>query len=175
MRRRYSAGIAVATAVLVTGTGVTNAAATDAGPPAARVAVASPAQPSAQLPSQAQIAALFDKWNAALATGDPNRVANLYAPDAVLLPTVSDIRIGRAGIVDYFRTFLLSKPVGRIQQRVITVLGPTAAVDSGLYQFTLTDQNGTKSTVDARYTFVYELRGGSWLIVSHHSSKVPTG
>ncbi|GAB2697465.1 SgcJ/EcaC family oxidoreductase [Kitasatospora kifunensis] len=175
MVRRYSAGIAVATAVLVAGTGATYAVGTNAAPPAARVAVASAAQPSTQLPSRAQIAALFDRWNAALATGDPNRVADLYTPDAVLLPTLSTIRTDRAGIVDYFRTFLQSKPVGRIQQRVITVLGPTSAVDTGLYQFTLTNQDGTKSTVDARYTFVYALRGGSWLIVSHHSSKVPTG
>ena len=36
------------------------------------------------------IAALFDEWNAALATKDPETVANLYAHDAVLLPTVSN-------------------------------------------------------------------------------------
>lgn len=36
------------------------------------------------------IASLFDDWNAALATKDPQQVANLYAHDAVLLPTVSN-------------------------------------------------------------------------------------
>jgi hypothetical protein len=40
-------------------------------------------------PSQQEIAALFDEWNAALATGDPEKVADLYSPDAVLLPTLS--------------------------------------------------------------------------------------
>ncbi len=41
-------------------------------------------------PSKKQIAALFDRWNAALRTGDPEKVAGLYAKDAVLLPTVSN-------------------------------------------------------------------------------------
>jgi hypothetical protein len=36
------------------------------------------------------IASLFDDWNQALATKDPETVANLYAHDAVLLPTVSN-------------------------------------------------------------------------------------
>jgi hypothetical protein len=36
------------------------------------------------------IGGLFDKWNAALQTGNPERVADLYAPDGVLLPTVSN-------------------------------------------------------------------------------------
>jgi hypothetical protein len=34
--------------------------------------------------STQEIAALFDRWNAALATLDPDKVVALYAPDAVL-------------------------------------------------------------------------------------------
>jgi len=33
--------------------------------------------------SAQEIAALFDRWNAALATLDPDKVVALYAPDAV--------------------------------------------------------------------------------------------
>lgn len=32
----------------------------------------------------------FDRWNAALQTRDPETVASLYAPDGILLPTVSN-------------------------------------------------------------------------------------
>jgi uncharacterized protein (TIGR02246 family) len=42
------------------------------------------------LASREMIASLFDAWNQALATKDPNKVADLYAHDAVLLPTVSN-------------------------------------------------------------------------------------
>jgi hypothetical protein len=38
----------------------------------------------------AQIAVLFDRWNESLATHDPDKVTANYAPDAVLLPTVSN-------------------------------------------------------------------------------------
>ncbi|MEU2869301.1 SgcJ/EcaC family oxidoreductase [Streptomyces olivoreticuli] len=125
-------------------------------------------------PTPRRIAALFDRWNAALATRNARTVAALYAPDAVLLPTQSsEIRATHDRIVDYFEHFLQQKPQGRIQERHITVLGPTSAIDTGLYQFTLTDKTGKASKADARYTFVYELRGGHWLIVNHHSSVVP--
>ncbi|MEU3754381.1 SgcJ/EcaC family oxidoreductase [Streptomyces olivoreticuli] len=125
-------------------------------------------------PTPRRIAALFDRWNAALATRNARAVAALYAPDAVLLPTQSsEIRTTHARIVDYFEHFLQQKPQGRIQERHITVLGPTSAIDTGLYQFTLTDKNGKAGKTDARYTFVYERRGGHWLIVNHHSSVVP--
>ncbi|MGW2256008.1 SgcJ/EcaC family oxidoreductase [Kitasatospora sp. NPDC001660] len=170
MRRKYCAAVALTAAVLFTGTGATYATASGAQLSATRSVVVS----TTQLPTEQQIAALFDNWNAALATGDPNRVADLYAPGAVLLPTVSDICTSRAEIVDYFTKFLTSKPVGKIQERFITVLDGTNAVDTGLYQFTLTDKNGSKSTVNARYTFVYELHGGKWLILNHHSSVLPS-
>ena len=50
-------------------------------------------------PSDDQIKALFADWNAALATGDPEKVADRYAPNAVLLPTVSNqVRSTRAEI-----------------------------------------------------------------------------
>jgi uncharacterized protein (TIGR02246 family) len=124
-------------------------------------------------PTQQQIAALFDEWNAALASGNPESVADLYAPDAVLLPTLSpQIRTTRAGIVDYFAHLLPSKPQAVITQEMITVLDRNDAINTGLYTFTLT-QNGAQQQVPARYTFVYQRTDGEWLIVNHHSSVVP--
>ncbi|MFF4735172.1 SgcJ/EcaC family oxidoreductase [Streptomyces sp. NPDC001262] len=167
LRRRHSASTAVATVVvlalpLFTGAGTAHAADSRTG--------------KHHHPTKGQIKALFDRWNAALASGNANRVANLYAPDAVLLPTVSsEIRYTRAARVDYFKHFLENKPVGRIQERRIKILSRDDAVDTGLYEFTLTNKDGSKSKVDARYTFVYEWCRGKWLIVNHHSSAVPTG
>ncbi|MGW1071360.1 SgcJ/EcaC family oxidoreductase [Streptomyces sp. NPDC002537] len=168
MTRRIPVRTAVvAVAVLLTGTGPAYAA--ESAPPHARTAHHAVAKPSPK-----RIAALFDRWNAALATRDARAVAALYARDAVLLPTQSpQIRTTHAEIVDYFEHFLEQKPAGTIQERHITVPGPTSAIDTGLYRFTLTDRNGRVSKVDARYTFAYGLRGGHWLIVNHHSSVVP--
>ena len=56
------------------------------------------------------VRSLFYLWNDALATGDSRIVAARYAPDAVLLPTVSDTpRTNPEAIKDYFDAFLQKK------------------------------------------------------------------
>ncbi|MEU6352392.1 SgcJ/EcaC family oxidoreductase [Streptomyces sp. NPDC047072] len=164
-RRSITKRAAVVTATAVVALGTVGTVAATAGP-----------KPAAK-PSKAQIAGLFDRWNAALKTGDPETVADLYAKDAVLLPTVSNkVRTDHAGIVDYFEHFLANKPVGKKVQTIVNVLDKNSAIDTGVYEFTLTDpKTGAKSTVEARYTYEYEKRGGEWLIVNHHSSKMPEG
>jgi uncharacterized protein (TIGR02246 family) len=125
------------------------------------------------LPSQDEIAALFDQWNAALATGKPENVADQYAPNAVLLPTLSNrIRTNRAEIVDYFTHLLENKTQGRIDRAIITVIDPQTAINTGIYTLALT-QDGQPKNVEARYTFAYQKQNGKWLIVNHHSSKMP--
>lgn len=54
-----------------------------------------------------EITALFDEWNNALQTRDPEQVANLYAGNAIFLPTMSNrVRHTHEEIKDYFSTFL---------------------------------------------------------------------
>ncbi|MBC2659882.1 SgcJ/EcaC family oxidoreductase [Pseudomonas sp. MSSRFD41] len=121
-----------------------------------------------------EIAGLFDRWNSALQTGNPQAVVSLYAPDAVLQPTVSNqVRSTHAQIQDYFEHFMSSRPVGQINYREIRRLGPDAAMDSGVYTFTLTAADGKKHQLQARYTFLYERLGGEWKILNHHSSAMP--
>ncbi|WP_327587856.1 SgcJ/EcaC family oxidoreductase [Nonomuraea sp. NBC_00507] len=171
LRVSACAAFAAGAVLLVTATGGGQATAqTHAAPAAAR-----PAQPAAAAkPSKAQIAALFITWNAALTSGDPRKVADLYAPGAVLLPTASPkIRTNRAQIVDYFEHFLQKKPTGKKIRTIVKVLDANTAIDTGLYRFTLTGKDGKKQSVDARYTYLYEKRGGQWLIVNHHSSVLP--
>ncbi|MFI6375482.1 SgcJ/EcaC family oxidoreductase [Streptomyces sp. NPDC050546] len=134
------------------------------------------AKKSPRTVTKAQVLGLFDNWNAALRTGDPKKVADLYAKDAVLLPTVSNnVRTDRAEIVDYFEHFLKNKPVGTKIESHVNILDRNTAIDTGVYEFALTDhETGEKSTVEARYTYAYEKQpNGKWLIVNHHSSKMP--
>lgn len=120
--------------------------------------------------SERDIAALFDRWNESLQTGDPENVADNYADDSILLPTVSDTpRVTRAGRVEYFEHFLEDQPFGRIDLRRIYI-GCNSAVDAGLYTFTF---GRTGDMVAARYSFSYKWDGRRWLITSHHSSAMP--
>jgi uncharacterized protein (TIGR02246 family) len=168
-RRRIA--VATATAVLAAGTFALGAGVAGADAESTSGKHAKPA-------TKVQVLGLFDQWNAALQTGDPKKVADLYAKDAVLLPTVSNqVRTDRAAIVDYFEHFLQNKPKGTKIQSVVNVLDRDTVIDTGVYEFTLTDrETGEKSTVKARYTYAYEKQpDGTWLIVNHHSSKMPQG
>ncbi|WP_329104713.1 SgcJ/EcaC family oxidoreductase [Micromonospora sp. NBC_01699] len=157
-------------AALVTGAAISAAAVT--APTVVVTATPVPTGIPAQ-PTEQQIRDLFKGWDEALATGDPARVADRYAPDAVLLPTVSnEVRKTPAGIVDYFDHFLEKKPRGTIKDSTVKILGDRDAIDTGVYEFTVTE-GGVAGKVEARYTFVYELRDGKWLIVNHHSSQMP--
>ncbi|MGA9700039.1 SgcJ/EcaC family oxidoreductase [Pseudomonas sp.] len=131
----------------------------------------------AQAPANVQdreIAGLFDRWNSALQSGNVKAVVDLYAPGAVLQPTVSNqVRNTPELIANYFDHFLALKPVGQINYREIRQLGSNVAMDSGVYTFTLTEKNGEVRHVQARYTFVYEQVGGQWKILNHHSSAMP--
>ncbi len=121
-----------------------------------------------------EIAGLFDRWNSALKTGNAQSVVDLYAPNAVLQPTVSNqVRTTPAQIKDYFDHFLALKPIGQINYREIRQLGDNVAMDSGVYTFTLTEATGKTRAVQARYTFVYEQVDGQWKILNHHSSAMP--
>ena len=119
--------------------------------------------------SEKQIAALFERWNTSLQTGDPKKVVANYSARSILLPTVSNKpRLTAEEKEDYFEHFLQSKPVGTIDSRIIEI-DCNSAIDAGLYTFRFADG----SEVKARFTFTYKWNGKQWLISSHHSSAMP--
>ena len=68
------------------------------------------------------IKGLFDEWNSALQTGEPKKVAALYASDAILLPTVSNkVRHNHDEIEDYFVHFLARGPQGEIDESNVRI------------------------------------------------------
>ncbi len=120
--------------------------------------------------TKAEIAALFDRWNASLLSHDPHKVVANYAPDSILLPTVSNKpRLTAAEKEDYFEHFLENGPSGKIDMRHIEIDCNTA-IDAGLYTFTF---GKTGAVVHGRYTYTYRWDGSQWLITSHHSSAMP--
>jgi uncharacterized protein (TIGR02246 family) len=119
--------------------------------------------------SQGEVQDLFERWNSALQSQDPEQVARLYSREAVLLPTLSDEpRTDHEGIVDYFSHFLVQRPHGEISQREI-LIGCNMLQDAGLYTFRFADGG----TAQARYSFIYVFESGEWKISHHHSSLLP--
>lgn len=125
--------------------------------------------PLAKQGDKEEILALFDRWNTAIKTRDPDKVLAEYAPDAILLPTLSNKpRHNHAEIRDYFEHFLAKGPQGKIDESNVRTFGDIA-VNSGIYTFSFA--NGDQ--VQARYTYVYRKLDGEWKIVEHHSSAMP--
>jgi len=121
-------------------------------------------------PTEHEVAALFDRWNAALQSGDPHAVVACYAERSILLPTLSRTpRVTAAEKLDYFEQFLKLRPSSRIVLRQID-RGPGFASDAGLYAFTLA---ATGQELVVRYSFTYRFIDGAWRITTHHSSAMP--
>jgi uncharacterized protein (TIGR02246 family) len=123
-----------------------------------------------------EVADLFNQWNAALATLDPEKVADMYAEESVLLPTVSnEVRTDRAGKIRYFTDFLKLKPQGVINESHVRFLSPAkdVASNAGVYTFTLIKE-GKPTKVQARFSYIYHKQAdGTWKIKEHHSSAMP--
>jgi uncharacterized protein (TIGR02246 family) len=115
-----------------------------------------------------EIRKLFDAWNAAIQTGDPDKVVALYAAKAVLVPTLSnDVRTTPEEIRQYFDVeFLPKKPRAQLDQSYPRLFGDVA-INSGIYSFFF---GGSTTPTQARYSFVYLRDKSGWLIIEHHSS-----
>ena len=124
-----------------------------------------------------EIAELLESWFRALLTRDAGQVTDLYAPDAILLSTLkNDVRKTREEIRGYFaNVFLPLNPSGWVEEPYIRRFGEEIAINSGIYKFEIDDPDGgPRVEKPARYTFVYHRQStGRWLIVEHHSSKMP--
>ncbi len=119
----------------------------------------------------------YKNWCAAIATakGDPSVMVKFYAPNAILVATLSPKILfnTHGGLNDYFTTFTQHPNIHCSTDQLITKVYGNIAINSGLYTFTY-DDNGQTVTVPARFTFVYKKSDESWLIINHHSSKVPS-
>ena len=121
---------------------------------------------------EADVLGLFDQWNTALSTLNPDTVTALYADNAVLLPTVSNkVRHNHEEIRDYFVGFLQKSPQGVVDEFNVNILSDTHATNSGVYTFTF----GDGSKVSARFSYLYVASNDGWKILQHHSSAMPEG
>ena len=114
-------------------------------------------------------------WGQTLGQNDPDKVVLLYASDAVLWGTLSPtVRADRAALRDYFVTAFKVLPGLKVTfgEQFIRVYG-TTAVNTGYYTFSYIKDGETK-TLPARYSFTFVKEGGTWMIVDHHSSAMPS-
>jgi len=120
-----------------------------------------------------EVAAATAAWVEALNSRNPTRIVALYDTQAVFWGTTSTtIRATPAAVAEYFKT-APDRPNVRCKlgEQHIRIFG-NIAVNSGYYTFSDL-RDGTPTTTPARFTFVFRKRGTKWMIVDHHSSRVP--
>jgi uncharacterized protein (TIGR02246 family) len=112
-------------------------------------------------------------WIDAYNSRDPQKILALYAPDAVFWGTSSPVlRDTPALIGEYFKSAPSQPDAGvELGDVKVRVWGDTAA-STGTYTFT-DRRDGQTIRRPARFSFVYRLVNGRWMIVDHHSSSVP--
>ena len=126
------------------------------------------------------IKAKAQKWLDTISTTkrDADAMAKLYATDAVFWGTSSSvIRTTPELVREYFAAG--AERAAKRQAFKVTIEEPRQiqiygdiAIMSGRYVVHITEDGKTR-TVPLRFTFVYAKRDGEWIIVNHHSSRMP--
>jgi len=136
-----------------------------------------PAQDTASGAEEAAIEsvrAATQAWIDAFNARDAARISALYAPDAVFWGTISPtVRITPEAVLEYFASSAAKRPRLRmtVGESHVRVFGD-GAVHAGYYSSIDPRDEGDLVT-PLRFTFMYRREGGQWVIVSHHSSRMP--
>lgn len=112
-------------------------------------------------------------WVEAYNARDAGRIAALYAPEATFWGTRSDsLRITPQQIAAYFEESVANPTLRvKIEQQSVRVYGDVA-FNAGTY--TVSDRkDGQEVQTPGRFSLVFNKRNGQWLIVHHHSSRMP--
>lgn len=125
--------------------------------------------------TEAAVKAADQNWANALASHDPQKVANLYIHDAVLLGTYENVPLlTDQQRVDYFKHLFSKIPNIQVKFTQVHVkLLKEDAISTGLYTFYGNDPSGKPVNVPARYTFAYDSTAKGCELVMHHSSVLP--
>jgi len=121
----------------------------------------------------AEVRNTHERWVAAVTSGDPEGVLDLYAHDAVLLATFApDPRDTPEKLREYFNNFTALPGLRARTEKSIVRVFDGVALHDGLYSFTY-KKEGEDVVVPARFSFVYRKEGRNWVIAGHHSSQLP--
>lgn len=114
------------------------------------------------------------EWIETFNSRDAARIAALYAPEAVFWGTISPtIRTTPEQILEYFVASVTRRPTLRmaLDEQHVRAYGDVA-FNSGRYTSRFV-QDGQEIVTPMRFTFAYRRTGGRWIIVNHHSSRMP--
>ena len=129
--------------------------------------------PEAKTNNRPDVSDALAEWVAAVEGPSAENIVALYDKNAVMISTFAQAPITtRKDLLHYYK-MVVSNPDVKVDvtETHARVFG-NMAVNSGQYTFHYT-QDGEPVVIPARFSFTYILRDGKWVIVDHHSSRVP--
>lgn len=126
----------------------------------------------AQTPQQ-QVAQQITDWHKNLNNADLGAVSAQYASDAVFFPTFINAAYTADERKVFLQTLIDKKPTAKLNNdQRIRVFGDVATC-SGTWIFEVNNAQNQRENKPVRYLFVFEKRGGKWLIIEQHVSAFP--
>ena len=123
--------------------------------------------------AEREIIATTDSWRAAYDSRDPTRIAAMYGKGAVFWgTTMKSIASSPEAIADYFKG-AANRPNARVvfTEQHVRVYGDVA-FNAGAYTFK-DSRDGKEIANPSRFSMVFQRQGDVWVLVHHHSSRVP--
>jgi len=123
-----------------------------------------------------EAAQMADKWFKAFYDGDAEAMSTLYAKDASFFAFLSPFRVeGKEGIRASFAGLFKSFPTRALVKRHFYVqVYDTTVVRTYYFTMTLGDAKGNIKSYHGRADIVYMIVDGQRVIVTHHSSLLPS-
>ena len=97
-------------------------------------------------------------------------ICRLYSDTATFHPTMSPRFVQtKEGVQEYFEVFLAKKPNATVVDYTIQDYGKTTFLYTGRMKISL-EEDGNKSSILARFSFLWNLSEEGWKIEHHHNS-----
>ena len=132
------------------------------------------ATPALAREKSSDVEAALGQWKAAVEAGKVDDIMKLYDRNAIMISTFAqEPMTKREQIAGYFKKVVTNPDIKVVVEDSHTrLIGNNVAVISGRYTLSYS-QEGEPISIPARFSVVYQLEGGQWLIVNMHSSRVP--
>lgn len=119
------------------------------------------------------VASALTTWETAVESGSIDKIMSLYDKEAIMFSVfaVKPLETPKA-LRDYYKKVVANPDINvNVTESHPRQFG-NVAINSGLYTLSYT-QDGETVTIPSRFSFTYLLKDGKWMIMDHHSSKVP--
>ena len=123
--------------------------------------------------AQKEVLAATDLWRSAYDSRDPARITAQYARGSVFWgTTMKSVATSPEAIAEYFKN-AAGRPSARVvfTEQHVRVYGDIA-FNSGAYTFK-DSRDGKEISNPSRFSMVFQRQAGTWVLVHHHSSRIP--